>query len=114
MFAMVKGQFPINGTSARAEFYKMKTRSTMNFNSVTKRHFLLKTEEFPPALKIPLTGNWPLVNYIFLMSTNVEGPQCAKISDFFTSYTAIFKSCLVPNRYDCAQILKDKYHVSDC
>ena len=55
----VKPNFKAAGISERAEFWTIKSCSAITIYSISERHFLSQTKEFPPARKIALTGNQP-------------------------------------------------------
>ena len=56
----IKPNFQSAEFSERAEFKTIKSCSAVTIYSISERHFLPRTIEFPPARKIPLTGNQPL------------------------------------------------------
>ena len=55
----LKANFQSAEFSERAEFETIKSCSAVTIYSISQRHFLPQTMEFPPARKIPLTGNQP-------------------------------------------------------
>ena len=56
----LKANFQSARFSERAEFLTIKSCSAVTIHSISERHFLSQTKEFPPARKILLTGNWAL------------------------------------------------------
>ena len=61
---LFKANFQSARFSERAEFLTIKSCSAVTIHSISERHFLSQTKEFPPARKIPLTGNWALLSKI--------------------------------------------------
>ena len=56
---LLKANFQSVGFSERAEFWTIRSCSAVTIDSISEQHFLSQTKEFPPARKIPLTGNQP-------------------------------------------------------
>ena len=54
-----KGQFPVSGIFRAGGIQIIESCSAITIYSISERHFLPQTMEFPPARKTPLTGSQP-------------------------------------------------------
>ena len=66
---VLKPNFQSAEFSERAEFSTIKSCSAVTIYSISEQYFLPQTIGFPPARKIPLTGNHPLGKVIMMQIT---------------------------------------------